>query len=237
MDKQHILDEIRRVAKGNGGIPPGKNKLFSEAGIKESDWLGKYWPRYSDAMHEAGFTPNKKAQAYSDEFLITSLISLIRELGRFPARGDLRIRVRNDSGFPGDKALRRLGSKDDIVRLVTEYARTHPSFADVLVLLPAVSSTVFGPKSEAGDEELGFVYLLKSGRFYKIGRSNSSGRREYELAIQLPEKAKKIHEIRTDDAVGIEAYWHRRFESRRKNGEWFELTPQDIRAFRRRKFM
>ena len=63
------------------------------------------------------------------------------------------------------------------------------------------------------------------------------GRREYELAIQLPEKTKTIHEIRTDDPVGIEAYWHNRFESKRKNGEWFELAPLDIKAFRRRKFM
>jgi hypothetical protein len=31
----------------------------------------------------------------------------------------------------------------------------------------------------------GYVYLAKSGRHYKIGRSNSIGRREYELAIQL----------------------------------------------------
>lgn len=86
-------------------------------------------------------------------------------------------------------------------------------------------------------QDAGFVYLMKSGHFYKVGRSNSAGRREYELAIQLPEKAITVHTIRTDDPVGIEEYWHKRFDSKRKNGEWFALEASDVAAFRRRKFM
>ena len=78
---------------------------------------------------------------------------------------------------------------------------------------------------------------MKSGKYYKIGRSVSAEKREYEIGLLLPEKPKLVHKIKTDDPVGIEAYWHQRFSDKRVRGEWFSLTSQDVKVFKRRKFM
>jgi Meiotically up-regulated gene 113 len=239
MNKQHILEEIRRTAKANGGIPLGSQRFFTETGIKESDWHGKYWARWSDAVREVGLEPNQKKIAYADDLLIEKLILLARELGHFPVSGDLRLKARNGSGFPSHNVFNRLGSKRQLVSKVAEYCRERENFADVLAMCEAVAEPdkVQLDEEKGTNEEIGFVYLLKARNFYKIGRSNALGRRERELAIQLPEKANTVHAIRTDDPVGIEAYWHKRFESKRRHGEWFELSGADVKAFRRRKFM
>ena len=93
------------------------------------------------------------------------------------------------------------------------------------------------PASASADYAFGFVYLMQSGRFFKIGRSNAAGRRVYELGLRLPEPVRSIHVIPTDDPQGIEAYWHKRFAPKRRNGEWFALDSRDVAAFKRRKFM
>lgn len=125
-----------------------------------------------------------------------------------------------------------------MISKIAEFCRSREGFQDVLAMCGVEAHTDNKSQDEPEDGgEIGFVYLFKCGRFYKIGRSNAAGRREYELAIQMPEKATMVHQIRTDDPAGIEDYWHRRFAASRKNGEWFDLSASDVKKFKRRKFM
>ena len=239
MTKQHILDEIVRTSAYNGGLALGTVRFFQETGIKQSDWLGKFWARWGDAVKEANCIPSQMNAPMSKVQIMESLIAITRELGRFPVTSELKLKAKQISGFPSHNTFRKLGNKVQQITKIIEYCRDNPVYSDVLMLVtPLESETLETLKAEVLQQEtVGFVYLLKSQRYFKIGRSNSFERRSRELAIQLPEKAETIHVIRTDDPVGIEIYWHRRFDSKRKNGEWFQLDAQDVKAFKRRKFM
>ncbi len=239
MKKQHILAEIKRTAGANGGVPLGRLRFRTETGIKESDWRGIYWVRRSEAIREAGFVPNKRTTAHDQSKVLARFVEFVRELERFPVWGEVRLKRRSDRTFPSEMAFRRFGNKAALVSKVIDYCRGFPGHEDVIALCESAPDGDAARTIERPDKEpeFGFVYLLKSGRHYKVGKTNAAGRRERELAIQLPERAKTVHVIRTDDPAGIEAYWHRRFESKRLNGEWFALDGTDIAAFSRRKFM
>jgi hypothetical protein len=239
MTKERILDEIRRIAAANDGVPPGAQRFKTETGIPESAWSGKYWARWGDALREAGFLPNTWKAPHSDDVFIQSYIRLIRELGHFPAVRELSLKRRQDSSFPSAGSFPRFGSKVIAAKRIIEFCRGNGGYEDLIEICQpiAAESPSRADKTSTPRAVEGSVYLIKSGRYYKIGRSNSAGRREYELAIQLPEKATKLHEIRTDDPAGIEAYWHNRFAAKRRGGEWFDLDAADVNVFKRRKFM
>jgi hypothetical protein len=81
--KSHIIAEIKRTAEENGGTPLGVRRFQTETGIKPSDWEGRFWARWSDALVEAGFEPNPFTGPRDDGELLRSLAELAHELGHF----------------------------------------------------------------------------------------------------------------------------------------------------------
>jgi len=111
MDKQRILGEIPRTAEANGSVPLGQRRFYQETRIKDSDWQGKIWARWGDAVRDAGFQPNRLQEAYPEEVLIEKFVGLIRELGRYPVAAEIRLKARNDDRFPSHNTFSRFGSK------------------------------------------------------------------------------------------------------------------------------
>lgn len=156
---------------------------------------------------KAGLTPNQKTEAYDEQWLLSKLASLARELGHLPIGPEIRLKARNDKDFPTDSTIStRLGNKAQMISKLAEFCRSNEGYQDVLAMCETGGKPDVAPQGDGTEDEQenGFVYLFKSGRYYKIGRSNSVGRREYELAIQMPEKLTLVHQIRTDDPAGIE---------------------------------
>jgi hypothetical protein len=234
MTKNQVIREIQRTAQENGGKPLGRLRFLAETGIKESDWRGKYWARWNDALQDAGYGPNKLQQPYDDALLLEKFAALARELGRVPTVSEWQLKARSDRSFPNSKVLERFGSKQQLTARALEYVQRHEHYRDIVPLIStAVASRPTPDEDSAQRVVTGFVYLMKSARHYKIGRTNSVGRRERELGIKIPVPPKTVHRIETDDPIGVEAYWHKRFNDKRGEGEWFELLPEDIRAFKR----
>ena len=232
--KEKIIDEIKRTTEENGGKPLGRERFIKETGIKAYDWE-RYWPRFGDAQKEAGVAQNQMNSAYPDSFLIEKAIGLIRKLGRFPIYAEYRIERNSDPEFPDKKVFERFGSKQGLAKKVAEYCKDKNNYDDVVELCSTIigTSDIDEGSDSSGEINFGEVYLFKSGRYYKIGKTNDTVRRGSELRIQLPEKMDLIHSIKTDDPSGIESYWHKRFESKRMNGEWFDLTSSDVKIFKK----
>ncbi len=215
-------------------------KFYRVTGIKESDWSGRYWARWSDALAEAGYPPNALQGPLDELDLLRSLVEAIDSLGKWPTSAELRLYGRSVADFPSHNTFRRLGSKLSQARAILTHSDELGTPTQVLAICEAITAS-YVENSEPSDRPTarpkGSVYLVRSGRFHKIGHANDTARRAYELRLLLPEKVIVVHQIETDDPVGIEAYWHRRLADRRANGEWFSLTADDIAAFKARKSM
>jgi len=84
----------------------------------------------------------------------------------------------------------------------------------------------------AEDNIVGWIYIIRCGRFYKIGWSTKPNQRFYTISSSLPFKTEFIHRIGTDNPVLFEAELHERYAKKRTRGEWFRLSVCDVEELR-----
>lgn len=238
MDKPEILDTIKRMAEENGGQPPGWNSFRSATSLKSHEWKPRFWLRWSDALEEAGYQANRFGKDKLDpDFLAQKLAELARELGHFPLLDEIARKRLADPDFPSKSGFQRWGDKSHRVTKVLEYCKSHEGLEDVASMCSDVVNSKIKTREETStsNNSIGYVYLIKHGsrREYKIGRTNNPIRRIGEFKTEFPEQLTPIHTITTDDPAGIEGYWQKRFKDKRKQGEWFALNQDDVRAFQK----
>lgn len=235
--REHILSEIRRLATLNEGQAPGQTLFARETGIGDHQWRGKFWARWGDALIEAGYAPNAWTERLDSNDVLVGIAAACRHYGRLPTRDELNLYRKTEPSIPSEQAIKRhFGPRSGLIAALAKRAAEDESYADIAALLPSERPTTRAEMAAPGKTKDGFVYLIKSGDFYKIGRGDDLERRVKQITVALPDKATLAHSIRTDDPPGIEAYWHRRFAEKRANGEWFKLSSLDVSAFMKRKF-
>ncbi len=208
MNKQHILDEIKLTAEANGGAPLGQRRFYQDIGIKITDCDGKYWARWAIHCKKLDSNPIRCKGAYAGDLLIERFIDLIREIGRFLVRGELKLKARIDRTLPSHNAFGRLGPKRQLANRILEYCKAQVGFDDVIARCVPVAEVqpkiapaeeiALGPQADtSANTQDGHVYmaLLKLGREkrYKIGKTVLVERRTDQISLQLPEDLELVH--------------------------------------------
>lgn len=79
---------------------------------------------------------------------------------------------------------------------------------------------------------IGYVYLIKSGDYYKIGVANDVLSRINELQIGNPIELGLMHALKVPDPYGVEKSLHNMYSTLRHRGEWFILNEEHVEWFR-----
>src|ERR1700728_4314407 len=98
MDKQFIIDEIRRTAID--GKPLGVDQFCSTTGFKVHELVGRHWAKWSDAQTEAGFDPLTFIAKFEDGYILEHIAALTSKLGRVPTRPEMQLERRDNPNFP-----------------------------------------------------------------------------------------------------------------------------------------
>ena len=239
MTKNAITQRIRELAATRGNHV-SYEVFLSETGIK-ANWLRsqEWYSGWNNLLAELELNTRVFRVPRTQPSLIAKAVAeLIEREGRWPTEDDLTRERKRNNLFPSLNVIRPLRKSGELAKLIVALGTTDEQFAKAaLIAKPYVTSE--SEASELGKNESvkGYVYLLRSGRRYKIGKSNDPSRRFREVRLELPDETHQVHTIPTDDPTGIEAYWHQRFAAKRvRNTEFFELDANDVQAFKRRKY-
>jgi len=78
------------------------------------------------------------------------------------------------------------------------------------------------------NQKIGYIYVLKSGANYKIGRTSNFKARITQYKTANPDAIETIMVEKVNNYLAVEKQLLEQFSAKRINGEWFSLNDEDI---------
>ena len=88
-------------------------------------------------------------------------------------------------------------------------------------------------KREKKEGVIGYIYVIKAGKAYKIGKEKIKNGRIYTHNTSNPNKVKTIVHIRVFNYDEAEKELLEMFKEQNIKGEWFNLYKKDISSIRK----
>jgi hypothetical protein len=237
LSKEFVTDAYRNQVNLYGKVL-SQDAFMRQTGIANYHWRGGYWRSWSEFQASLGFTPNKRPEKYSDEYILRCFGELALRLKRLPTDVDIRLWRKQDP-FPSRSAYERLGSRDQRLMRLEAFCEGKPEFAPVAALLEERRAQ-FAARRRGYRRVRGFVYLARAGEpglmMYRLGHERGGCKRVRRLATRQWCLPGTMHVIDTDDPKGIERYWRERFRPFRLRRNRYRLEWDDVLAFRLRRF-
>jgi hypothetical protein len=240
MTKDDVMHRIQELAAERGGHVSFR-VFVSETGINDQllrrqEW----WTGWNNLLAEMGIETRQFAVKRTPvQRIVEAVAGLIEKEGRWPTDDELSRERKRDPEFPSRAVIRPVRKSGDLAKFIVALGEKPGHFAKAVQIarghLPDKESA--GVDVGPNERVKGYVYMLRSGRRFKIGKSSDPSRRYREISLQLPDETHQVHTIPTDDPTGIEEYWMKRYgEKRVRNTEFFTLDATDVQAFKRRKY-
>jgi len=94
--------------------------------------------------------------------------------------------------------------------------------------VPVVRNEPDFEKFGVANDRAGFVYVIRSSYGYKIGKTKRMKQRSQLFSVKLPFDIEVVHYAWFEDYSRAELKLHQRFKTKCLNGEWFQLTHEDV---------
>lgn len=124
---------------------------------------------------------------------------------------------------------------DQFCEMLEAIARDARMYLMCRQIEPLLGQTETGSRLIESDQIASFkavVYLLQGDgdfqNYYKIGMSIDPEKRLAKIVPKMPFTPRLIHTITSDCPHWLEDFLHEKYKAARTNGEWFNLTDEQI---------